>query len=190
MRPQVLLIDNVDSFVYNIAQYLGTMGVNVRTRRNDISLAEVERIGPDLIVVSPGPGRPEDAGNAPRIVERFSELPILGVCLGHQIIGSVFGARVDHAPVPFHGKISPIYHHGTGLYDGVANPFSAVRYHSLVVLEDGFPDELEVTARTEDGLIMGIRHRKLPIQGVQFHPESILTMGGKRVLSNFLRVAT
>jgi anthranilate synthase/aminodeoxychorismate synthase-like glutamine amidotransferase len=184
--PRVLVIDNIDSFVYNIAQYLGMLGADVTTRRNHISLAEVERIDPDLIVLSPGPGRPEGAGVSPRIIERFPQTPILGVCLGHQAVGLVYGAQIVHAPFPVHGKASLIHHSGTGLYRGLESPFSAVRYHSLVISEEGLPPQLEVTSRTEDGLIMGIRHRDLPVEGVQFHPESVLTMGGKTMLSNFL----
>lgn len=190
MRPRVLLIDNYDSFVYNIAQILGSLGAEVDVRRNGIAPREVSEIDPDLIVISPGPGHPKDAGNSPAVVERFSAIPILGVCLGHQIIGWVHGAQIEHAPVPVHGKASPVEHDGKGLYSGIDTPLSAIRYHSLVVSDKGLPRELEVTARTPDGLIMGLRHRSLPSQGVQFHPESILTMGGRTILSNFLRWAS
>ncbi len=187
--PRVLIIDNYDSFVYNIAQYLGYLGAEVEVRRNDIGLREVSRMDPDLIVVSPGPGRPEDAGNSPRIVERFDDTPILGVCLGHQVIGWVYGAEIEHAPLPVHGKASLVRHDGRGLYRGVGNPFSAVRYHSLVVSGASLPKQLELRARTPDGLVMGLRHRELPVEGVQFHPESVLTSGGKTILSNFLKSA-
>jgi anthranilate synthase/aminodeoxychorismate synthase-like glutamine amidotransferase len=187
LRPRVLLIDNYDSFVYNIAQILGSLGAEVEVRRNGISPRDVSKIDPDLIVISPGPGHPRDAGSSPAIVERFSSTPVLGVCLGHQIIGWVYGAQIEHAPVPVHGKASAVEHDGKGLYSGVDTPLSAIRYHSLVVSGRGLPRELEVTARTPDGLIMGIRHRSLPSEGVQFHPESILTMGGRIMLSNFLR---
>ena len=186
MRPGVLLIDNYDSFVYNIAQYMGLLGAEVTTRRNDITIPEVEAIAPDAIIISPGPGRPEDSGISPAIIERFSEVPILGVCLGHQVIGHVFGAEIEHAPTPVHGKASMINHCGTGIYEGLENPFSGIRYHSLVVSPRDLPDELVITSRTEDGIVMGVRHRTLPIEGVQFHPESILTMGGKGILKNFL----
>ena len=189
MSPKVLIIDNYDSFVYNIAQYLGFLGADVEVRRNDIGIPEVARMDPELIVISPGPGRPEDAGNSPGVVERFSDTPILGVCLGHQVIGWVYGAGIEHAPLPVHGKASWVSHDGRGLYEGLGNPFSAIRYHSLVVSSEGLPGELEVRSRTLDGLVMGLKHRKLPVEGVQFHPESILTMGGRTILSNFLRCA-
>ena len=186
MKPGVLLIDNYDSFVYNIAQYMGLLGADVTTRRNDITISEVEGIDPDAIIISPGPGRPEDSGVSPRIVDRFPDVPILGVCLGHQVIGQVFGAKIEHAPTPVHGKASMIKHCGTGLYEGLENPFSGIRYHSLVVSPRSFPDELAITSETAEGIVMGVRHRTLPVEGVQFHPESILTMGGKGMLKNFL----
>ncbi len=186
MNPTVLLIDNYDSFVYNISQYLGLIGADLVVRRNQISISEVSKIDPDLIVISPGPGRPEEAGVSCRIIDSFHERPILGVCLGHQAIAHVFGAKIVKAPTPIHGKRSLVEHESQGLYAGVENPFSAVRYHSLVVSEDQFPSVLRVTSRTQDGVIMGLRHRKYPIEGVQFHPESILTMSGKLILRNFL----
>jgi anthranilate synthase/aminodeoxychorismate synthase-like glutamine amidotransferase len=186
MTRKILLIDNYDSFVYNIAQYVGLLGVEVETRRNDVTLPEIEKIDPDAIIISPGPGRPEDSGISPRVVEKCSNLPILGVCLGHQVIGQVFGAKIEHAPMPVHGKASMIEHCGTGIYEGLENPFSGIRYHSLVVSPNDLPGELTITSRTRKGIVMGIRHRNLPVEGVQFHPESILTMGGKGILNNFL----
>lgn len=188
MKLRTLVIDNFDSFAYNLAQYMGILGAEVITRRNDVSLDEIKRVDPDMVIISPGPCRPEDAGISPRLVETLPDMPTLGVCLGHQVIGYVFGARIIHAPHPVHGKASLIHHDGSGLYHELENPFSAVRYHSLIVSEDGLPKELKVTSRTDDGLIMGIRHRMHPIEGVQFHPESILTMGGKRILSNFMEM--
>jgi len=186
LSPRVLLIDNYDSFVYNIAQYIGLLGAEVRTVRNRTTMSRVKGIDPDAIVISPGPGRPEDSGISPRVVERLSDTPILGVCLGHQVIGMVFGAGIEHAPIPVHGKASVINHCGSGIYEGLENPFSGIRYHSLVVSPRNLPGDLMITSRTGDGIIMGIRHRKLPVEGVQFHPESILTMGGKLMLENFL----
>ncbi len=186
MRTRVLVIDNYDSFAYNIVQYVGALGAEVTARRNTISVSDAEDIDPDAVIISPGPGRPENAGICGRLVEHLSGIPVLGICLGHQVIGWAFGARIVHAPQPVHGKSSLIHHGGSGIYSGLQNPFSAVRYHSLLVSEEGLPEELEITSRTEDGLIMGIRHRKIPVEGVQFHPESVLTMGGKTMLSNFL----
>ena len=185
----VLVIDNYDSFTYNLVQYLGELGATVRVLRNDAeSVDAIGQIGADHIVISPGPGRPEDAGVTMDVIRALgSKTPILGVCLGHQAIGAVFGGSVVRAPVPMHGKTSTIEHNGRGVFSGLTAPFVASRYHSLVVAEDGLPGELEVTARTqEDGLIMGLRHRALPIQGVQFHPESILTGEGRHMLRNFL----
>jgi anthranilate synthase/aminodeoxychorismate synthase-like glutamine amidotransferase len=184
-----LVIDNYDSFTYNLVQYLGELGATVRVLRNDAeSVDAIGQIGADHIVISPGPGRPEDAGVTMDVIRALgSRTPILGVCLGHQAIGAVFGGSVVRAPVPMHGKTSTIEHDGRGVFSGLTAPFVASRYHSLVVAEDGLPGELEVTARTqEDGLIMGLRHRALPIQGVQFHPESILTGEGRHMLRNFL----
>jgi anthranilate synthase/aminodeoxychorismate synthase-like glutamine amidotransferase len=185
----VLVIDNYDSFTYNLVQYLGELGADVQVRRNDlVSLDEVVKAKPDRIVISPGPGRPEAAGVTMSVIRRLGEsTPILGVCLGHQAIGAVFGGDVVRAGVPMHGKTSTIEHDGLGVFSGIPGPFVASRYHSLVVAERGLPEELEITARTrEDSNIMGLRHRTWPVHGVQFHPESILTGEGKHILRNFL----
>jgi anthranilate synthase/aminodeoxychorismate synthase-like glutamine amidotransferase len=185
----VLVIDNYDSFTYNLVQYLGELGADVRVMRNDVvSLDEVVNANPDRIVISPGPGRPEAAGVTMSVIRRLGETtPILGVCLGHQAIGAVFGGEVVRAGVPMHGKTSTIEHDGQGVFSGIAGPFVASRYHSLVVAESGLPAELEITARTrEDANIMGLRHKTWPVHGVQFHPESILTGEGKHILRNFL----
>jgi anthranilate synthase/aminodeoxychorismate synthase-like glutamine amidotransferase len=185
---RVLVIDNYDSFTFNLVQYLGELGADLVVHRNDrVTLEGIEAAGADRIVISPGPGHPADAGI---IVEAIRSVgprtPVLGVCLGHQAIGLAFGGRVVRAPVPVHGKTSPVEHDGAGLFAGVASPFDAARYHSLVVSADGWPDALAVTARTRDGLVMGLRHREWPIHGVQFHPESILTGPGRQILRNFL----
>jgi anthranilate synthase component 2 len=185
----VLVIDNYDSFTYNLVQYLGELGADVRVMRNDVvTVEDVVKANADRIVISPGPGRPEQAGVTMDVIRRLGETtPILGVCLGHQAIGAVFGGEVVRAGVPMHGKTSTIEHDGQGLFSGIPGPFVASRYHSLVVAEDGLPPALEITARTrEDSQIMGLRHRSWPIQGVQFHPESILTGEGKHILRNFL----
>jgi len=185
----ILVLDNYDSFTYNLVQYLGELGAHVTVLRNDAgSLDGIAASQPERIVISPGPGRPEDAGLTMAVIKEFGErIPILGVCLGHQAIGAAFGGSVVRAPVPMHGKTSTIEHDGRGVFHGLNGPFVASRYHSLVVSEDGFPAELEVTARTkEDGIIMGVRHRRFPIHGVQFHPESILTGDGRHILRNFL----
>ena len=185
----VFVLDNYDSFTYNLVQYFGELGVQVIVRRNDkASLDEIGALAPTHIVISPGPGRPEDAGLTPEVVRHFGQrLPLLGVCLGHQAIGSVFGGRVVRAPSPMHGKTSIVEHDGKGVFAGLREPFVASRYHSLVVSEKGLPTELEITARTrEDANIMGLRHKTWPVHGVQFHPESILTGEGKHILRNFL----
>ena len=184
----IFLIDNYDSFTFNLFQHLSELGADVLVRRNDrFSLDEVEALGPEAIVISPGPGRPAESGLTPEVVERFAgRYPILGVCLGHQAIGEGFGGRIVRAPSLFHGKVSEIHHDGQGLFAGLPNPFPATRYHSLVVDPDSIPSSLEVTARTADGVIMGLRHRALPVEGVQFHPESALTPDGKALLKNFL----
>jgi anthranilate synthase component 2 len=185
----VVVVDNYDSFTYNLVQYLGELGAAVTVMRNDVvAVNAIAAARPDRIVISPGPGRPEDAGVTMEVIRQLGpETPILGVCLGHQAIGAAFGGSVVRATTPMHGKTSTIEHNGRGLFTGLTAPFPASRYHSLVVAEDGLPEELEVTARTQgDGVIMGLRHRTLPIHGVQFHPESILTGEGMRILRNFL----
>jgi anthranilate synthase component 2 len=191
----ILVIDNYDSFTYNLVQYLGELGqewaiaADVKVYRNDqISIDEIRDLKPDGIVISPGPGRPEDAGISTTVIRELGPtVPVLGVCLGHQGIGQVFGGQVTSAPELMHGKTSPIYHTGVGVFEGLENPFTATRYHSLVVDRQTCPDILEITAWVEDGTIMGVRHRDYPhIQGVQFHPESILTSAGKQLLKNFL----
>jgi len=185
----VLVIDNYDSFTYNLVQYLGELGAEVKVVRNDAATIEdVAAARPDRIVISPGPGRPEQAGVTMRVIREMGQsTPIFGVCLGHQAIGAVFGGSVVRASVPMHGKTSTIEHDGRGLFTGIAGPFVASRYHSLVVAGDSLPPDLVVSARTaEDATIMGLRHRSWPVHGVQFHPESILTGEGHRILRNFL----
>lgn len=186
----IVLIDNYDSFVYNLAQYLGELGAEVEVHRNDaLSLEDLEGKSPSHLLISPGPGRPEEAGITLEAIHRFAgRVPILGVCLGHQAIGQAFGGKVVRYQ-PVHGKTSLIAHDGKDLFAGLPNPFRATRYHSLVVEAEGFPAELEVTATAEPGLVMGLRHRRWPVYGVQFHPESILTEGGHRMLQNFLESA-
>ncbi len=186
---RVVVIDNYDSFVYNLVQYLGELGAEPVVHRHDaLTLEQLRDLEPDAVLVSPGPGRPEDAGVSNDAIRAFGDqgVPVLGVCLGHQCIGQVFGGRVERAPRVMHGKTSEITHDGTGVFAGLASPFTATRYHSLVVARDSVPAELEVTAESEDGLVMGLRHRELPIEGVQFHPESILTESGHDLLANFL----
>ena len=184
----LLLIDNYDSFTYNLFQYLSELGEEVWVARNDrVSLAEIEARSPERIVISPGPGTPEEAGIANDVIRRFgSRIPILGVCLGHQCLGYAYGARVSRAGEIMHGKSSLIHHDGRGVFAGLKSPFPAIRYHSLAVMPDGLPDCLEISARTENGIIMGLRHREFPVEGVQFHPESIMTGVGKDLLRNFL----
>ncbi len=184
----ILLIDNYDSFTYNLYQYLCELGAEVRVERNDkISLEEIEEMNPQGIVVSPGPCTPREAGISGEVVKKFGEkLPVLGVCLGHQTIGYAYGGVVEQAPEIMHGKTSMVHHDGKGLYEGLPNPFEAIRYHSLMVNPDTLPDFLEVTSRTEDGIVMGVRHKSLPVEGVQFHPESIMTRVGHDLLRNYL----
>lgn len=187
----LLVIDNYDSFTYNLVQYLGELGAEMLVRRNDeVTVEEVEAsIYPAKILISPGPGRPAEAGISLALIERFAgRVPILGVCLGHQAIGEVFGGRVVRAPQPIHGKASAIHHDGRTIFADVENGFPAGRYHSLLVERESLPDSLEISATTSEGLIMGLRHRRLKIEGVQFHPESILTAAGKRLLANFLKL--
>ena len=183
---KVLVVDNYDSFTFNLVQYLGELGADPLVVRNDaIKPEEAEDLAPDRLVISPGPGRPEDAGFSVEFVQRLgSTIPTLGVCLGHQAVAVAFGGSVDRAPEPRHGKTSPITHDGRGLFKDLPNPFVATRYHSLAAVD--LPDKLEVSARSEDGVIQAVRHRELPIAGVQFHPESILTESGKHLLANFL----
>ncbi|MFH1247618.1 MAG: aminodeoxychorismate/anthranilate synthase component II [Candidatus Omnitrophota bacterium] len=185
----ILMIDNYDSFTYNLVQYLYELGAKVRVLRNDkITTTDIEKLKPSGIVVSPGPGRPEDAGISCEVIENFSgKIPILGVCLGHQAVGYVYGARIVIADRIMHGKTSMIHHNNKTIYKGIANPFEATRYHSLVVERKGLPDCLEITAYTREKEIMGLKHKKYPLWGVQFHPESILTQAGKGILRNFLR---
>jgi anthranilate synthase/aminodeoxychorismate synthase-like glutamine amidotransferase len=185
----ILLIDNYDSFTYNLAQYLGELGAPPLVRRNDeITVDEIAALGPSHIVISPGPGRPEDAGVSVEVITRFGPAtPLLGVCLGHQGIGIAFGGEVIRAPQLMHGKVSTVQHDGRGVFRGVSQPFVAGRYHSLVVAEP-LPSALEASARSDDGTLMGVRHREYPIHGVQFHPESVLTGEGKRLLGNFLEL--
>jgi len=191
----ILVIDNYDSFTYNLVQYLGELGAQlpvaseIQVYRNDkIDLEQIKKLQPDGVVISPGPGRPEDAGVSGSLISNLgSTVPILGVCLGHQSIGQVFGGKIVSAPVLMHGKTSEVHHTGVGVFRGLANPFTATRYHSLVIDRSSCPEVLEITAWVEDGTIMGVRHRNYPhLEGVQFHPESVLTASGKQLLRNFL----
>jgi anthranilate synthase component II len=185
----LLMIDNYDSFTYNLVQYLGELGEDVKVIRNDeLTLDEIEALAPGRIVLSPGPCTPNEAGVSLELIPRFAgRIPILGVCLGHQAIGQAFGGRIVHAKTLMHGKVSRIHHAGAGVFRDLPTPYDATRYHSLAIERESCPDVLEVTAWTEDGEIMGVRHRTLPIEGVQFHPESILTQHGHALLSNFLK---
>jgi len=186
----ILLIDNYDSFVYNLARYVGELGFDRYVVRNDmISLAEIEELNPTHIIISPGPCAPDQAGISLAVIQCFAgKIPILGVCLGHQAIGQAFGAKVTRAKRPMHGKPSMTSHHGEDIFMGLANPLKTARYHSLIVSEANFPAELEITARCEMGEIMALKHRELPIYGVQFHPESVLTEQGHELLNNFTRI--
>jgi len=186
----ILVIDNYDSFVYNLVQYLGELGQELVVYRNDkIDMDEVKVISPQRIVISPGPGRPEDAGLSNELIRALSvKVPILGVCLGHQCIGQVFGAEIVRSDRIMHGKTSMIHHNQKTIFKGLENPFEATRYHSLIVKRETLPECLEITAETEEKEIMGLKHKELPVWGVQFHPESILTVPGKRILANFLKL--
>lgn len=185
---KVLIIDNIDSFVYNLYQYVGELGAEVLVKRNDVSLEEVGKIDPDSIIISPGPGVPEKAGSSVAVIRELGvDTPILGVCLGHQAIGVAYGGEVGRASNLMHGKTSEIKHDEEWIYRGVPNPFTATRYHSLAIIEETLPRDLKITAKSmDDGIIMGVRHRKHPVEGVQFHPESILTSHGKKMIRNFL----
>jgi anthranilate synthase/aminodeoxychorismate synthase-like glutamine amidotransferase len=187
--PRVLVIDSYDSFVYNLVQYLGELGADPIVHRNDaLTVDEALALEPDAVLLSPGPGRPEDAGIICEAIPAFAAagIPVLGVCLGHQAIGHVYGGRVERAGELMHGKTSPVEHDGTGVFAGLPSPLTVTRYHSLVIAADSVPEELVVTARTPDGMIMGVRHRELDVEGVQFHPESILTVAGHDLLRTFL----
>ncbi len=187
----ILMIDNYDSFVYNLVQFLGELGEEIIVKRNDeITLQEVEELNPEIIVISPGPCSPVEAGMSIKIVKHFKGIkPILGICLGHQTIGHVFGGNIVKANQPVHGKVHPIKHNNNGVFKGLNNPLNVTRYHSLIVDKDTLPDELEITAMTDEGEIMGIRHRKYLIEGVQFHPEAILSEQGHDILHNFIKMA-
>ncbi|MFT8489738.1 MAG: aminodeoxychorismate/anthranilate synthase component II [Gluconobacter oxydans] len=187
----ILLIDNYDSFTFNIVHHLGALGVECDVRRNDaLSVEEALALNPSAIVISPGPGAPTEAGICCDLIRAAAgKVPVFGVCLGHQAIGQVFGAEVVRAPVPMHGKISAVHHDGTGVFAGLPEPVDVVRYHSLTLAPDSIPETLVVNARTEDGVIMGVRHRDYPVHGVQFHPESIASVAGRELLANFLKIA-
>ncbi|KXV12640.1 anthranilate synthase component II [Gluconobacter oxydans] len=187
----ILLIDNYDSFTFNIVHHLGALGVECDVRRNDaLSVDEALALNPSAIVISPGPGAPAEAGICCDLIRAAAgKVPVFGVCLGHQAIGQVFGAEVVRAPVPMHGKISAVHHDGTGVFAGLPEPVDVVRYHSLTLAPDSIPETLVVDARTEDGIIMGVRHRDYPVHGVQFHPESIASVAGRELLANFLKIA-
>ena len=186
----ILVIDNYDSFTYNLVQYLGELGADMEIFRNDkITIDRIKKMKPSRILISPGPGQPKDAGISEEVIRIFGKkTPLLGVCLGHQAIGEVFGGRIIRAKSLMHGKTSAIRHNGKGIFKGISNPFEATRYHSLVVERKSFPRVLQITAETKDGEIMGLRHKIYPIYGVQFHPESILTLEGKSILKNFLEL--
>jgi anthranilate synthase component 2 len=182
---KILVIDNYDSFVYNLVQYMGEEA-DIIVMRNDVKMEDVEKANPDKIVISPGPGRPEESGVSLEIIDSMKDIPILGVCLGHQAIGYVFGCEVGYADTIMHGKTSKIYHDGKRIFSNVKNPMTATRYHSLQLVKENFPNCLEITAWTKEDEIMGIRHRRYPIEGVQFHPESIMTEEGRKILRNFI----
>jgi len=186
----ILVIDNYDSFTYNLVQYLGELGADLKTYRNDkITINEIKKLAPDKIVISPGPGYPKDAGISISVIKEFAgKVPILGVCLGHQAIGEAFGGKIVQAKRFMHGKTSPIHHDGKTIYKGLSNPFTATRYHSLLVERASLPECLEISAWTDQEEIMGVRHKEYKVEGIQFHPESILTAEGKKLLGNFLKL--
>lgn len=186
----ITVIDNYDSFTYNLVQYLGELDPNICVYRNDeITVAEIEAQQPDFIIISPGPGTPKDAGISKEVILKLGpRFPILGICLGHQCLGEVYGGEVNRAPRLLHGKTSQIYHYKSELFIGIPSPFTATRYHSLIVEEDGLPEELEIIAFTDEGEIMGLKHKEFPVYGLQFHPESILTKVGKQILKNFTSI--
>jgi para-aminobenzoate synthetase component II len=186
----ILMIDNYDSFTFNLVQYLGILGENIKVRRNDkVTIENIEKISPEKIVISPGPGRPEDAGISKDLIRYFyNKIPVLGVCLGHQCIGEVFGAEIVNSGIVYHGKTSLIYHDSKTIFKNLVNPFDAARYHSLIIKKDTIPSCFEISAQTGDGIIMGIRHNKYPLEGVQFHPESFLTPSGLSLLKNFIEL--
>jgi anthranilate synthase/aminodeoxychorismate synthase-like glutamine amidotransferase len=186
----IFVLDNYDSFTYNLVQYMGELGAEMTVRRNDeLTPDQVESLHPDRILLSPGPCTPQEAGISIPLIQHFAgKVPILGVCLGHQAIGAAFGGAVVRAPKLMHGKTSEVIPDGRSLFAGIASPMTCTRYHSLIVAEEDLPRELEITARTEDGIIMGLRHRKYPVEGVQFHPESVLTRDGKQLIKNFLEM--
>lgn len=186
----ITVIDNYDSFTYNLVQYLGELDPNICVYRNDeITVAEIEAQQPDFIIISPGPGTPKDAGISKEVILKLGpRFPILGICLGHQCLGEVYGGKVNRAPRLLHGKTSQIYHYKSKLFTGIPSPFTATRYHSLIVEEEGLPEELEIIAFTDEGEIMGLKHKEFPVYGLQFHPESILTEAGKQILKNFTSI--
>jgi anthranilate synthase/aminodeoxychorismate synthase-like glutamine amidotransferase len=186
----ITVIDNYDSFTFNLVQYLGELDPDINVFRNDtITIEEIRAQSPDFIVISPGPGDPDNAGISKEVIHALGpHIPILGICLGHQCLGEVYGGKVQRAPRLMHGKTSPIHHHADALFSGIPSPFEATRYHSLIVEEDGLPEELEVIAHTSEGEIMGLKHRQYPVYGLQFHPESILTQSGKQILKNFISI--
>lgn len=191
LTTMILIIDNYDSFTYNLVHIVAEETDDYKVIRNDVmTVEELKKLNPDRILISPGPGRPEDAGITEDLIRVLGPgIPVLGVCLGHQAIGEVFGAQVVHAPSLMHGKTSEIFHDGKSVFEGVEDGFTATRYHSLVLAPDTIPDELEVTAKTDDGVIMGVRHRSYPIEGIQFHPESILTIEGPKIVKNWLKLS-
>jgi anthranilate synthase/aminodeoxychorismate synthase-like glutamine amidotransferase len=189
-RQMVFVLDNYDSFTFNLVQYMGELGAEIDVRRNDeLTVEEVEALHPDRILLSPGPCTPQEAGISIDLIRRMAgKVPVLGVCLGHQAIGAAFGGNVVRAPMLMHGKTSQVEHDGRTIFAGISSPMTCTRYHSLIVEEEGLPQDLEISARTADGTIMGLRHRRFPVEGVQFHPESVLTQDGKRLIRNFLEL--